>query len=100
MSDKLELIWYENPTRPSIEKPATSNHKDRPQTKKGSVSISVEIQMSQIQFHHKGPQDTEKRHILHTILGALGFLGALGGKVFLLFQPKRIQYLIRKHLRL
>jgi len=48
MSDKLELIWYENPTRPNSEKRATSNHKDRSQTKKQDPPKSTQAQTNRV----------------------------------------------------
>jgi len=48
MSDKLELIWYENPTRPNSEKPATSSHKDRPQTIKQDPPKSAQAQTNRV----------------------------------------------------
>ena len=48
MSEKLELIWYENPTRPNSEKVATSNHKERPQTVKPDPPKSVQTHTNRL----------------------------------------------------
>ena len=56
----------------------------------GSLSKSLEIQMSRIQFHHKGAKDTKKKAYFAydslcrrvSVHATLGFLGVLGGKVF------------------